>query len=59
MKARTPIALPAERDPLNYMIAPNNRDIYMVAEDAGNAKVYRAKSSGGEAKLAFDIPAGV
>ena len=59
MQARPSITLPAERDPLRFVIAPNNRDIYMIAEDAGNAKIYRGKSSGGEAKLAFDMSAGV
>jgi dipeptidyl aminopeptidase/acylaminoacyl peptidase len=59
MQARPSITLPAERDPLNFVIAPNNRDIYMVGEDAGHAKIYRGKSSGGEAKLAFDVSAGV
>src|SRR5687767_12337081 len=59
MQARPSITLPAERDPLSFVIAPNNRDIYMIAEDAGNAKLYRGKSSGGEAKLAFDMSAGV
>ncbi len=55
---RTDITLPAERDPLNYVIAPNNRDIYMLAEDSGHSKIYRGKSSGGEAKLAFEVKAG-
>jgi len=59
MQARPSITLPAERDPLNFVIAPNSRDIYMVGEDAGNAKIYRGKSSGGEAQLAFEMSAGV
>ncbi|MBL8266339.1 MAG: S9 family peptidase [Steroidobacter sp.] len=58
LKARAGITLPAERDPLNYVVAPNSRDIYLLAEDAGHSKVYRGKSSGGEAKLAFDMKAG-
>ncbi|MDY6948898.1 MAG: S9 family peptidase [Pseudomonadota bacterium] len=55
---RADITLPAERDPLNYVIAPNDRDIYLLAEDSGFSKIYRGKSSGGEAQLAFDIKAG-
>lgn len=58
LQRRTDITLPAERDPLNFVIAPNNRDIYMLAEDAGSSKIYRGKSSGGEATLAFDVQAG-
>ena len=40
------------------MVAPNNRYIYLLAEDAGHSKIYRGKSSGGEAALAFDMKAG-
>ena len=58
-KERPSISLPAERDPMNFVIAPNNRDIYLLAEDAGHVKIYRGKSSGGEAKLAFEMSAGV
>ncbi len=47
-----------ERDPLNFVIAPNNRDIYLLAEDSGHSKIYRGKSSGGEAQLAFDMKTG-
>lgn len=58
LKPRADITLPAERDPLNYVIAPNNRDIYLLAEDSGHSKIYRGKSTGGEAQLAFDVKAG-
>jgi dipeptidyl aminopeptidase/acylaminoacyl peptidase len=58
LKERGAISLPAERDPLNYVIAPNNRDVYLLAEDAGHVKLYRGRSGGGEAKLAFEMSAG-
>jgi dipeptidyl aminopeptidase/acylaminoacyl peptidase len=58
LKQRANITLPAERDPLNFAIAPNNRDIYLLAEDSGHSKIYRGKSTGGEAQLAFDVKAG-
>ena len=55
---RGDITLPAQRDALNFVVAPNNRDIYLLAEDSGHSKIYRGKSSGGEATLAFDVKAG-
>lgn len=58
LQRRADITLPAERDPLSFVIAPNNRDIYLLAEDAGLSKIFRGQSTGGEAKLAFDIKAG-
>lgn len=58
MKPRADITLPGERDPLNFVIAPNNREVYLLGEDAGHVKLYRGKSTGGEAKLAFDMKAG-
>lgn len=58
LEQRADITLPAERDALNFVVAPNNRDIYLLAEDAGHSKIYRGKSSGGEATLAFDVNAG-
>lgn len=58
LEQRADITLPAERDPLNYVIASNNRDIYLLAEDSGHSKIFRGKSSGGEAKLAFEVKTG-
>jgi dipeptidyl aminopeptidase/acylaminoacyl peptidase len=59
LQRRADITLPGERDPVGFVIAPNNRDVYLLAEDAGHSKIFRGKSSGGEATLAFDIKAGV
>ncbi|HEY0941592.1 MAG TPA: S9 family peptidase [Steroidobacter sp.] len=58
LERRADITLPAERDPLSFTIAPNSRDVYLLAEDAGHSKIFRGKSSGGEAKLAFELKAG-
>jgi dipeptidyl aminopeptidase/acylaminoacyl peptidase len=57
-KERATISLPADRDALNFVIAPNNRDVYLLSEDSGHVKLYRGKSSGGDAAEAFDVPAG-
>ncbi len=59
MKRRPDITLPAQRDTLAFVIAPNSRDVYLLGEDAGHMKVYRGKSSGGEAKVAFDMQSGL
>jgi dipeptidyl aminopeptidase/acylaminoacyl peptidase len=58
-KERATISLPADRDPAGFAIASNNRDVYLLSEDSGLVKLFRGKSSGGEAALAFEIPAGV
>lgn len=57
-KERATISLPADRDPLNFAVAPNSRDVYLLGEDSGLVKIYRGRSSGGEAATAFDVPAG-
>lgn len=57
-KERATISLPADRDPLNFAVAPNSRDVYLLGEDSGLVKIYRGRSSGGEAAIAFDVPAG-
>ena len=58
LEYRADVTLPAQRDALNFVVAPNNRDIYLLAEDSGHSKIYRGKSTGGEATLAFDMKAG-
>lgn len=55
---RAQVTLPLDRDVLNYVIAPNNRDIYLLAEDAGHVKLYRGNVRGGEAVPTFDVPSG-
>jgi dipeptidyl aminopeptidase/acylaminoacyl peptidase len=59
MKERASITLPADRDVLSFTVAPNNRDVYLLAEDSGHVKVYRGASRGGEAALAFEMRSGV
>src|SRR5690606_8866447 len=56
---RAPIELPAARAVLSYAIAPNNRDLFMLAEDAGHVKVWRGHRNGRTASLAFDMDAGM
>ena len=59
LQRRTDITLPAQRDALAFVIAPNNRDVYLLGEDAGHVKVFRGRSSGGEARAAFEMKAGM
>jgi dipeptidyl aminopeptidase/acylaminoacyl peptidase len=58
VRERAQVTLPLDRDVLSYVIAPNNRDIYLLAEDAGHVKLYRGSSRGGEAVPTFDVPSG-
>lgn len=58
-KPRTPIVPIGVREAISFAIAANNRDVYLLAEDAGLIKLYRGSHQGGEAKLAFDLPAGM
>ncbi len=58
-KERASVSLPADRDVINFAVAPNNRDVYLLGEDSGLIKLYRGKSSGGEAKPAFEMTAGI
>jgi dipeptidyl aminopeptidase/acylaminoacyl peptidase len=42
-----------------FAVSPNNRDVFVLVEDAGHAKVYRGSHRGGEARVAFDMDLGV
>jgi dipeptidyl aminopeptidase/acylaminoacyl peptidase len=50
-KERGRIELPDKRSVASFVIAADNRTIYLSAEDAGQEKLYRASRDGGEAKL--------
>ncbi len=56
---RAEIELPDARRVLEYAIAANGRDVYLLGEDAGHVKVYRADAEGGDASLAFDMDSGI
>ncbi len=47
------------RAALQFATAPNNRDVYLLADDAGHVKLYRGNHRGGEASLAFDMNLGM
>jgi dipeptidyl aminopeptidase/acylaminoacyl peptidase len=58
-RERPSITLPADRDVMNFAIAPNSREVFLLSEDSGHVKLYRGASRGGEAKLAFDMTSGI
>ena len=58
-KERPSISLPADRDVITFVVAPNNRDLYLLGEDSGHVKLYRGASRGGEATPAFEMTSGI
>lgn len=56
---RGEITLPDARAVLQYSISPDSRELYMLTDDAGHVKLYRADPRGGEARLAFDMDEGI
>jgi dipeptidyl aminopeptidase/acylaminoacyl peptidase len=58
-KPRGEITLPDARAVLQYSISPDSRELYMLTDDAGHVKLYRADARGGEARLAFDMDEGI
>jgi dipeptidyl aminopeptidase/acylaminoacyl peptidase len=59
LKERPSITLPADRDVLSFAVAPNNREIYLLSEDAGHVKLFRGASGGGEATAALEMTSGI
>jgi dipeptidyl aminopeptidase/acylaminoacyl peptidase len=53
------ITLPELRAVMHYTIAPDSREVFILSEDAGHMKLYRASHRGGEARLAFDMDQGI
>ncbi len=43
----------------NYAITPDSKTIYLLAEEAGNEKLFTLPASGGEVRLAMDLTRGV
>jgi dipeptidyl aminopeptidase/acylaminoacyl peptidase len=43
----------------NYAFSPDSRTVYMLAEEAGNEKLYEVPAAGGEVRLAVDMTRGV
>lgn len=52
------ITLPEARSVLDFSVSPDGRDVFMLTDDAGHVKLYRAASRGGDARLAFDMDQG-
>lgn len=47
------------RSVLGFAVSPNNRDVFMLVDDAGHAMVYRGSHTGGEARPAFGMDQGM
>ncbi|MEO7917618.1 MAG: S9 family peptidase [Dokdonella sp.] len=58
-RERARIELPDARSVGSFAIAPDGREVYITAEDAGQEKLYRAPTSGGAASLLGAPPNGV
>ena len=48
-----------DRAPSAFAVTPDNQTIYLLAEEAGNEKLYSVPAIGGEVRLAVDMTAGV
>ncbi len=48
-----------DRAPSGFALTPDSKTIYLLAEDAGNEKLYTVPATGGEVKLAMDMTRGV
>jgi dipeptidyl aminopeptidase/acylaminoacyl peptidase len=56
---RGEIVMPDARPVQQFVISPDSREIFILGEDAGHVKLYRAPAGGGEARLAFDMDQGI
>ena len=58
---RDPIILTKDFDRSvgTYALTPDSRSIYLLAEEAGNEKLYTLPADGGEVRLAMDMTRGV
>ena len=52
------ITLPGMRTAGDFAVAPDGREVYILGQDAGLVRIYRGRSSGGEARPAFDMDSG-
>jgi dipeptidyl aminopeptidase/acylaminoacyl peptidase len=48
-----------DRSVSTFAFAPDSRQIYLLAEEAGNEKLYRVPAEGGQVELAMDMTRGV
>jgi len=57
----TPVILTStfDRSVGSYAITPDSKSIYLLAEEAGNEKLFTLPASGGEVRLAMDMTRGV
>lgn len=53
------IHLPEKRAVQQFVVSPNGREVFMVGHDAGHTKLWKARSRGGEGRLAFPMERGV
>ncbi|MGH9833168.1 MAG: alpha/beta hydrolase family protein, partial [Blastocatellia bacterium] len=59
MGERKNITANFDRSVSGFAIAPDSRQIFLTAEEAGHEKIYSLSASGGEVKLAMDTASGV
>lgn len=48
-----------DRAPTTFVVTPNGRYIFLLAEDAGHEKLYVVPTDGGPTELSFELTAGV
>jgi dipeptidyl aminopeptidase/acylaminoacyl peptidase len=56
---RTEITLPDRRSVSEFALTPDGREVYILAEDAGLVRLYRAPIEGGEAEPVFERDRGI
>ncbi len=53
------IEMPEQRRVRRFAVAPDSREVFILAENAGHVRLYRAKVRDGRAQPAFDMEAGI
>lgn len=53
------IEMPDTRRVLQFAVAPNSRDLFILGENAGHVQLYRAAAREGRARPAFEMDAGI
>jgi dipeptidyl aminopeptidase/acylaminoacyl peptidase len=58
-EVRNVIELPDARAIGDYTISPDGREVYVLSDDAGHVKLFKAAVDGSAAELAYDMDAGI
>ncbi|MEK7407333.1 MAG: S9 family peptidase [Acidobacteriota bacterium] len=59
MGERTVATASFDRSISGFVVSPDSRTLYLLAEDAGHEKLYSAPAQGGEVRLAMQVTSGV